>query len=348
VLVPLEVDELVDVTDALIVMDGESVLVSVPVSEGAAPTVTEAVGECEIDLERLNVVDGVVLDVDVPVTVLLPVEVPLALIVDDNEIEVEPVGVLEIDAESVDVILALTEPDILTSELTDADVKGENEVACVAALDTIADTVIEVDADREAIALVELDTIADTVTEFVALVELDTIADTVTEFVAVEELDTIDVTEVLDEREATAVLVLDATAVSEVNADADTVAIDVTEALAVAVAEADAESVGIEGFADMLAVIVKAIVTEGSLLCVGLLDMLQVFVIVTETEEDVQPVTEVENKVDGLVLAEMLFATVVLPTLDLDTKTDGLAVVLVDSDTEIDGLADELVLGLHV
>jgi len=326
------VDELVDVTDALIVVDGESVPLSVPVSEGAAPTVTEAVGECEIDLERLNVVDGVVLDVDVPVTVLLPVEVPLALIVDDIEIVVEPVGVLEIDAESVDVILALTEPDRLTSELTDADVKGENEVACVAALDTIADTVIEVDADREAITLVELDTIADTVTEFVA----------------VEELDTIDVTEVLDEREATAVLVLDAAAVSEVNADADTDTIDETEALAVAVAEADAESVGIEGFADRLAVIVKALVTEGSLLCVGLLDMLQVFVIVTEEDVLVLPVTEVENKADGLVLAEILFATVVLPTLDFDTKTDGLAVVLVDSDTEIDGLADELVLGLHV
>lgn len=192
---------------------------------------------------------------DVPVTVPLPVEVPLELIVDDIEIELEPlmlgvaaavceeddegvrvpvgvkleekddvtlgvtellgvgdveaprdtedVGVLDIDAESVDVILALTEPDRLTSELTDADVKGENEVTCVAALVTIADTVREVDVDKEAIALVELDTIA--------------------------------VTEVLDEREAAAVLVLDTAGVT----------------LIVATSDATLETVGIEGFADV-------------------------------------------------------------------------------------------------
>ena len=53
VLVPLVVDEPVPLTEALIVVDGESVAVSLPVSDGPAPTVTDAVGENEIDLERL-------------------------------------------------------------------------------------------------------------------------------------------------------------------------------------------------------------------------------------------------------------------------------------------------------
>ena len=90
VLVPLPVHEPVPLTDELIVDVGESLPLSEPDKEGPAPFVTLAVGECEIDLDKLIVVVGVVLDVDVPVAVPLPVDVPLALIVDDIEIESVP------------------------------------------------------------------------------------------------------------------------------------------------------------------------------------------------------------------------------------------------------------------
>jgi hypothetical protein len=45
VLVPLEVDELVAVTDKLIDEEGESVPLSVPLNDGNAPIVTEEVGD---------------------------------------------------------------------------------------------------------------------------------------------------------------------------------------------------------------------------------------------------------------------------------------------------------------
>ena len=75
--VPLPVLELVDVTDSLFVDVVESVPLSLPVNDGPAPFVTDAVGEREIDLDKLVVVVGVVLDVEVPVIVPLPVDVPL-------------------------------------------------------------------------------------------------------------------------------------------------------------------------------------------------------------------------------------------------------------------------------
>ena len=90
VLVPLPVAEPVPLTDALIVDVDESVPESLPLNDGPAPLVTDAVGECEIDLDKLIVVVGDVLDVGVPVAVPLPVDVPLEVIVDDIEIESEP------------------------------------------------------------------------------------------------------------------------------------------------------------------------------------------------------------------------------------------------------------------
>ena len=67
----------VGVTDELIVLVDESVPLSLPVNDGPAPFVTDAVGEREIDVDKLVVVVGVVLDVGVPVVVPLPVDVPL-------------------------------------------------------------------------------------------------------------------------------------------------------------------------------------------------------------------------------------------------------------------------------
>ena len=90
VLVPVPVIELVAVTDSLAVEVVESVPLSVPDNDGPAPFVTDAVGEREIDLDKLIVVVGVMLDVGVPVIVPLPVGVPLELIVDDIETESEP------------------------------------------------------------------------------------------------------------------------------------------------------------------------------------------------------------------------------------------------------------------
>ncbi len=90
VLVPLPVGEPVPLTDALIVDVDESVPESLPLNDGPAPFVTDAVGECEIDLDKLVVVVGVILDVGVPVIVPLPVGVPLEVIVEDIEIESVP------------------------------------------------------------------------------------------------------------------------------------------------------------------------------------------------------------------------------------------------------------------
>jgi hypothetical protein len=107
VLVPLEVGELVAVTDKLIDELGESVPLSVPLNDGNAPRVTEEVGDWEIDLERLCVVDGVMLEVEVADDVPLPVgegeAVALALIVDDDVI----VGVMVALNETDGVLLAL-------------------------------------------------------------------------------------------------------------------------------------------------------------------------------------------------------------------------------------------------
>ena len=103
---PLEVGEVVAVTDKLIDELGESVPLSVPLNDGNAPIVTDEVGELEIDLERLCVVDGVVLEVEVADDVPLPVgvtdAVTLALIVDDGVI----VGVIVALNETDGVLLA--------------------------------------------------------------------------------------------------------------------------------------------------------------------------------------------------------------------------------------------------
>ncbi len=90
VLVPLSVDEPVPLTDALIVDVDESVPESLPLNDGPAPLVTDAVGECEIDLDKLIVVVGDELDVGVIVAVPLPVDVPLEVMVNDIEIESVP------------------------------------------------------------------------------------------------------------------------------------------------------------------------------------------------------------------------------------------------------------------
>ncbi len=88
--VPLEVGELVAVTDKLIVDVVESVPLSEPVSDGNAPLVIDEVGVLEIDLESEMVELGVVLEVEVADDVPLPVgdieAVALVLIVDDDVI----------------------------------------------------------------------------------------------------------------------------------------------------------------------------------------------------------------------------------------------------------------------
>jgi len=105
--VPLEVGELVAVTDKLIVDVVESVPLSEPVSDGNAPLVIDEVGVLEIDLERLCVVDGVENEVEVPDVVALPVgdieAVALALIVDDGDI----VGVMVALNDKDGVLLAV-------------------------------------------------------------------------------------------------------------------------------------------------------------------------------------------------------------------------------------------------
>ncbi len=94
-LVPVPVIELVVVADSLAVEVEESVPESLPVNDGPAPFVTDAVGEREIERDKLFVVEGDVLDVGVPVAVPLPVDVPLVLIVEDIEIESVPLCALD-------------------------------------------------------------------------------------------------------------------------------------------------------------------------------------------------------------------------------------------------------------
>lgn len=80
--VPEGDDELVGVTEALAVDDVESVPVSLPVADGLAPRVTDAVGVRETERERLSVLDGVMDGVGVPDGVPVPVDVLLDDIVD--------------------------------------------------------------------------------------------------------------------------------------------------------------------------------------------------------------------------------------------------------------------------
>jgi hypothetical protein len=82
--------ELVGVTDSLAVEVEESVPVSLPVNVGPAPIVTDAVCECEIDLDSDAVEVGVTDDVLVPVMVPLVVGVTLI----DTVLVVLPVFVL--------------------------------------------------------------------------------------------------------------------------------------------------------------------------------------------------------------------------------------------------------------
>ena len=69
VLVPLPVDELVAVTDALAVDVIESVPLSLLVNDGSAPFVTDAVGEREVDSDSDTVEVGVTDGVPEPVPV---------------------------------------------------------------------------------------------------------------------------------------------------------------------------------------------------------------------------------------------------------------------------------------
>ena len=135
VLVPLPVFELVAVTDSLFVEVVESEPLSLPVNDGPAPFVTDAVGEREIDLDKLIVVVGVVLDVEVPVIVSLPVDVPLietVLVVlpvfvllgefeglDPNVIEVVGETVIDelIETVVVGVVLEVPVPDTVEDEV---------------------------------------------------------------------------------------------------------------------------------------------------------------------------------------------------------------------------------------
>ena len=80
---------------------------SLPVNDGPAPLETEAVGEREIERDKLFVVVGVLLDVGVPVIVPLPVDVLLVLIVEDLEIESVPLCVLD-KAVSISPLLRYT------------------------------------------------------------------------------------------------------------------------------------------------------------------------------------------------------------------------------------------------
>jgi hypothetical protein len=117
VLVLLEVGEFVLVTDALIVDVDEAVPLSLPVIEGPAPFVTDAVGECEIDLERLSVVDDVGEGV--------------AVLDDESEPDEEAVGVKVPEAVLValTVAVALEESEILG--VIDADAPIERELVGV-------------------------------------------------------------------------------------------------------------------------------------------------------------------------------------------------------------------------
>ena len=131
VLVPVPVIELVAVTDSLAVDVVESVPLSVPVSDGPAPFVTDAVGECEIDFDNevveLDVIDEVPVPVTVPlvvgatlietVLVVLPVFVLLGEFdgLDPKVIEVVGVTVIEdvIDTVDDDACDAVPVPDIV-------------------------------------------------------------------------------------------------------------------------------------------------------------------------------------------------------------------------------------------
>jgi hypothetical protein len=117
VLVLLEVGEFVLVTDALIVDVDEAVPLSLPVIEGPAPFVTDAVGECEVDLERLSVVDDVGEGV--------------AVLDDESEPDEEAVGVKVPEAVLValTVAIALEESEILG--VIDADEPTERELVGV-------------------------------------------------------------------------------------------------------------------------------------------------------------------------------------------------------------------------
>ena len=129
VLVPLPVGEPVPLTDSLAVEDDESVPLSLPVNDGPAPIVTLAVGECEMDLDKLIVVVGVVLDVGVPVMVSLPVDVPLIetvlgiLNVDEGETDAvgSELGVTLADAPIDCVVVGVGVLEAVTVALSDVD-----------------------------------------------------------------------------------------------------------------------------------------------------------------------------------------------------------------------------------
>ena len=115
VLVPVPVIELVAVTDSLAVGVVESVPESLPVNDGPAPLVTDAVGECEIDLERLCVEVGVI--DDVPEPVMVPLVVGVTLI--ETVLVVLPVFVLLGEFEGLDPKVMLVVGEIVIEELID-------------------------------------------------------------------------------------------------------------------------------------------------------------------------------------------------------------------------------------
>ena len=214
VLVAEPVDEPVPLKDALIVDVAESLPLSLPVNDGPAPFVTDAVGEREIDFERLVVVVGVMLDVDVPVIVPLPVDVPLKLIVDDIEMEPVPLIVLDVLAPRVgdDVIEIESVPlcvfDALTPRVGDDDGVGimieeiegvlvnvENDVGESEPVPTLVDEVatfgvglLDVDAllrKAEYVAVLEIDEEIDDVA--IAVGESETVLTPVDDIVDVSE-----------------------------------------------------------------------------------------------------------------------------------------------------------------
>ena len=203
-LVPLPVAEPVPLKDALIVDVAESLPLSLPVNDGPAPFVTDAVGEREIDFERLIVVVGVMLDVDVPVIVPLPVDVPLKLIV--NDIEMEPVPLIVSDALTPRVGDDDNEG-IMLEEIVGVLVKVENEVGESEPVPTLVDEVVTV-----GVRLPEEDALLSK-TEIVAVLEIDEETDNVA--IAVGESETVltpvdDIVDVTEEE-----LVIDGESVRE-------------------------------------------------------------------------------------------------------------------------------------